>query len=220
MTNSTKRRIFLIDDHPIVRRGMVELIGSDPQFQVCGEAASWAEAMSTLVQSAPDAVVLDISLGDRMGLDLVCEMLSLIPNLRILVLSMHDESIFAERALRAGAHGYVMKVAASQKVLEALHTVLSGQMYLAEGLYAKILGQLLQPRESKRLSGIDSLTNRELEILNLIGQGLSTDAIADRLHLSPKTIEVHRSRIRSKLQLSPEDRLVEVAIRMREGSAS
>lgn len=199
---------------------MAELIGSDPRFSVCGEAASWAEAMSGLVPSAPDAVILDISLGDRMGLDLVGEMLCLLPELRILVLSMHDETVFAERAMRAGAHGYVMKVAASQKVLEALSCVLSGRVYLSEGLHSKVLGRLLQPRESRRAHGFDGLTNREVEILNLIGQGLSTEMIAERLHLSAKTIEVHRSRIRAKLQLAPEDRLVEVAIRIRDGLAS
>lgn len=196
---------------------MVELIASDSRFEICGEASSWSEAMSAVVPSSPDAVILDISLGERMGLDLIGEMLSLVPSLRILVLSMHDEMVFAERALRAGAHGYVMKVAASQKVLEALQCVLSGGIYVSESLQAKILGRLLHSREPQRPSGFESLSNRELEILTLIGQGLSTDGIAERLHLSAKTIEVHRSRIRMKLNLGPEDRLVEVAIRIRDG---
>jgi DNA-binding NarL/FixJ family response regulator len=160
---------------------------------------------------SPDAAILDITLGKRMGLELIKELLSLEPSLRILVLSMHDESVYAERALRAGAHGYVMKGEASEDVITGLNRILAGQIYVSPRLEPDMLKRLLQSPKSGTESG--GLTNRELEILNLIGQGLSSETIAERLYLSIKTIESHRSNLRNKLGLAPGERLVEAAIR-------
>lgn len=208
---SSQKRILLVDDHPIVRQGLRQLLQTQPTLAVCAEAAAWGEAIDAVARLSPDAVILDITLGKRMGLELIKELLSLEPSLRILVLSMHDESVYAERALRAGAHGYVMKGEASEEVITALNRVLGGQLYVSPRVEPDLLKRLIQ--SPKPGSESSSLTNRELEVLNLIGQGLSSEAIAERLFLSIKTIESHRSNLRNKLGLAPGERLVEAAIR-------
>lgn len=209
--NASPKRILLVDDHPIVRQGLRQLIQTQAHLSVCAEAAAWGEAIDAVARLSPDLAILDITLGKRMGLELIKELLSLEPSLRILVLSMHDESVYAERALRAGAHGYVMKGEASESVITALNRVLAGQIYINPRLEPEMLKRLLQsPKPGSESHG---LTNRELEILNLIGQGLSSEAIAERLFLSIKTIESHRSNLRNKLGLAPGERLVEAAIR-------
>jgi DNA-binding NarL/FixJ family response regulator len=204
----TKRyRVLVVDDHPIVRAGVIRMIDAEADFEVCGEADRWETALSEAAEHQPDAVVLDISLGNRMGLDLIRELGDLVPSVRILVLSMHDQSLYAERALRAGAHGYVMKSSATENVVQGLGVILKGGIY-ADGLRTESLaGQkvLLNPMEV--------LSNREIEVLSMIGKGLSTDAIAARMHLSPKTVEVHRGNIRGKLGLGSGQRLIEIAIR-------
>lgn len=207
----TPHRILLIDDHPIVRQGLRQLLQTQPYLEICGEASSWGEAMDAVASLTPDLVILDITLGKRMGLELIKELLSIHPSLRILVLSMHDETVYAERALRAGAHGYVMKGEASESVLTALQRVLAGQIFVNAQLEPQLLKSLLQTPKPGTESR--SLTNREFEVLSLIGQGLSSENIAERLFLSIKTIESHRSNLRNKLGLGPGDRLVEAAIR-------
>ena len=200
-------RVLVVDDHPIVRAGVMRMIAAEADFEVCGEADRWETALSEASERQPDAVVLDISLGNRIGLDLIREICDLVPAVRILILSMHDQSLYAERALRAGAHGYVMKSSATESVIQGLGVILRGGIY-AEGLGADVSSG----REVSR-NPMEVLSNREIEVLSMIGKGLSTDAIAARMHLSPKTVEVHRGNIRSKLGLGPGQRLVEIAIR-------
>lgn len=208
---NTPKRILLVDDHPIVRQGLRQLLQTRPEFEICAEVASWGEAIEATARLSPEVAILDISLGKRMGLDLIKELLCLVPALRILILSMHDESVYAERALRAGAHGYIMKGDASENVLAALQRIVTGGIYVNPRLEPALLKSLLQTPVS--VSESRTLTNRELEVLSLIGEGLSTEAIAERLFLSIKTIESHRSNLRTKLGLGPGERLVEAAIR-------
>ncbi len=211
--NALRHRILLVDDHPIVRQGVSRLVASEQRFEVCGEASNWGEALDAVSSCTPDAVVLDISLGKRMGLELIREMVAIAPRLRVLILSMHDEMVYAERAMRAGAHGYVMKTDAAQNVLEALDRILSGGVYLGARVAGLLLERVLHPSKGPSRPGVESLTNRELEVLSLIGTGLSSDSIAARLSLSVKTIEAHRGNIRSKMGLEAGDSLLELAIR-------
>jgi len=211
--NALRYRILLVDDHPIVRQGIRLLLAGEQRFEVCAEASNWQEALDAVAACTPDAVVLDISLRERMGLLLIQEMVAIVPHLRVLILSMHDELVYAERAIVAGAHGYVMKTDAAQNVLEALDRVLAGGIYLGTRVAGLLLGRALHPSKGAARSGIESLTNRELEVLSLIGTGLSSDSIATRLSLSVKTIEAHRGNIRCKLGLETGESLLELALR-------
>ncbi len=206
-------QILVVDDHPIVRQGVIRLISEEARFHVCGEAANWGEALDQVSTGTPAAVVLDISLGKRMGLDLIREMTAIVPSLRILILSMHDEMVYAERSLRAGAHGYIMKSDAAQKIVEALDRILSGGIYVSQRLTGLVIERPTPPAGNRPRPGVQSLTNRELEVLFLIGTGLSSEAIAGQLFLSLKTVEAHRGNIRNKLGLETGERLLEVAIR-------
>jgi DNA-binding NarL/FixJ family response regulator len=217
LMKSTPKRILLIEDHPIVRQGLSQLIHTQKNLSVCGEASSWGEAIEAVAKLTPDLAILDITLGKRMGLELTRELLCLHPSLRILVLSMHDETAYAERALRAGAHGYVMKGQASEEVVTAINRVLAGHIHVNPAIEPELLKRLLQGPGTGSESGV--LTNRELEVLTLIGQGLSSEAIASRLFLSVKTIEAHRGSLRAKLHLAPGERLVEAAIRFTQNSS-
>ena len=206
--------VLVVDDHPIVRQGVHRLIAGEERFKVCGEASNWSEAIEATAAHRPDAVILDISLGKRIGLDLVRELLALCPQLRVLVLSMHDEIIYAERSLRAGAHGYVMKSDATHKVLSALDHILAGGIFLGPRVSGALSPQSPPASPAQfSLPALSSLTNRELEVLSLIGKGLSSEAIATALNLSIKTVETHRGNIRTKFRLESGDRLVEIAIR-------
>lgn len=206
--------VLVVDDHPIVRQGVHRLIAGEERFNVCGEASSWAEAVEATAAHLPDAVILDISLGKRIGLDLIRELLALCPRLRVLVLSMHDEIIYAERSLRAGAHGYVMKSDATHKVLTALDHILAGGIFLAPRVSGALSRQAPPASVGPiTLPTLSSLTNRELEVLSLIGKGLSSETIATTLNLSIKTVETHRGNIRTKFRLESGDRLLEIAIR-------
>lgn len=190
------------------------MIAGESRFTVCGEAASWGEAIEATSAQLPDAVILDISLGRRIGLDLIRELLALCPRLRVLVLSMHDEVIYAERSLRAGAHGYVMKSDATHKVLSALDHILAGGIFLAPRVSGALSQQTTPASPSPYgLPTLSSLTNRELEVLSLIGKGLSSETIATTLNLSIKTVETHRGNIRTKFRLESGERLLEIAIR-------
>ena len=210
----TPHSVLVVDDHPIVRQGVHRLIAGEARFTVCGEAASWGEAIEATAAQLPDAVILDISLGKRIGLDLIRELLALCPRLRVLVLSMHDEVIYAERSLRAGAHGYVMKSDATHKVLTALDHILAGGIFLAPRVSGALSPQTTPASTSQfALQSLSSLTNRELEVLSLIGKGLSSETIATTLNLSIKTVETHRGNIRTKFRLESGERLLEIAIR-------
>jgi DNA-binding NarL/FixJ family response regulator len=214
MMKRSRHSVLVVDDHPIVRQGVHRLIAGEDRFEVCAEASNWGEAIEAVAQHQPDAAILDISLGKRIGLDLIRELLALCPLLRVLVLSMHDEIIYAERSLRAGAHGYVMKSDATHKVLTALDHILAGGIFLAP----RVLGGI-SPEATAAAAvaftpvALASLTNRELEVFSLIGKGHSSETIAATLNLSSKTVEAHRGNIRTKLRLESGERLLEIAIR-------
>ena len=213
--------VMLVDDHPIVRQGMAVLINQEPDLSVSSEAFNAAEALEKLNAGLPDAVVIDVSLQGTSGIDLTKSIRDRYPKLPILILSMHDEALYAERALRAGARGYVMKQEAAETVIQAIRTVLAGNIYLSNKLSAKVLRDMVdgvKPTDSD-LYGIDRLSDRELEVFELIGRGNTTRRIAEVLGLSIKTIETHRAHIKQKLKLKNATELVHRAYHWIETSA-
>jgi DNA-binding NarL/FixJ family response regulator len=211
-----KYRILLVDDHPIVRQGLAEMIDQQRDLQVCGTADDVHKALEVLEKVKPDLVIADISLKGSNGIELLKNIKVRFPRTLVLVLSMHDESLYAVRALRAGAAGYIMKQEATEKVLTAIHQVLSGEIYLSERMEKKMMHQLVGGRTARTGSPIEDLSDRELEVFGLIGQGHGTRQIAEELHLSIKTIESHRAHIKEKLNLRNATELVQHAIQWRE----
>jgi DNA-binding NarL/FixJ family response regulator len=207
-----KYRVLLVDDHPIVRQGLGLLIDREPDLQVCGEAEGAPTVFDAIEKLRPDIVVLDISLSGPDGLEILKEIRMKSGSLPILILSMHDEAIYAERSLRAGANGYIMKQEATEKVLVAIRRILQGEMYLSQRLTSTMLTQFVHGNSGAKTSPIVNLTDRELEIFRLIGEGHSTRQIADELHLSVKTIESHQAHIKEKLALRSGRELVQHAI--------
>jgi len=211
--NRLKRRILLVDDHPLLRQGISQLINQQPDLTVCGEAEDRAGALEQMANTKPALAVVDISLKDERGLDLIKDLKAQYPNLPVLVLSMHDESLYAERALRAGARGYIMKREASEKVLEAIRQVLTGAVYVSDKITGRILDQVSGRVEKAKSSALDLLTDRELEIMMLIGKGYGSQQISNQLHISVKTVEAHRANIKEKLNLPSSAELLQNAIR-------
>ncbi len=204
-----KSRVMLVDDHPIVRHGLSLLIDQESDLEFCGEASTAVETLERLKVTLPDIVLVDISLPGSSGIDLTKAIRETYPNLPVLVLSMHDEALYAERALRAGARGYVMKQENAETVLGAIRRVLAGDVYLSAKLASRILQDVVSGHHSEPdRFGIDMLSDREIEIFELIGRGLSTRKVADRLNLSVKTIETHRAHIKQKLNLANSAELV------------
>src|SRR3954467_248092 len=212
----TKARILLVDDHPIVRQGLAEMIDQEKDLQVCGTAEDVHKALDAVERLKPDLVIADISLKGSNGIELLKNIKIRYPRMLVLVLSMHDESLYAVRALRAGAAGYIMKQEATEKVLTAIHQVLGGEIYLSERMEKKMMHQLVGGRTARTGSPIEDLSDRELEVFGLIGQGHGTRQIAEELHLSIKTIESHRAHIKEKLNLRNATELVQHAIQWRE----
>lgn len=206
-------RVLVVDDHPVVRQGLALLINHEPDLVVCGEAATAAEALKAVADTRPDVAIVDLSLKGTSGLDLIKDIKVRHPGLPVLVLSMSDENVYAERALRAGARGYMMKEEATEKVLTALRRVLGGAVYLSDAMASRLLSQFVAGDAAGGGSPVDRLSDRELEVFRLIGQGLGTGEIAHRLHLSPKTIETHRAHIKAKLGLDSATDLLRQAIR-------
>jgi DNA-binding NarL/FixJ family response regulator len=202
----SKYRVLIVDDHPIVRRGLTDMINQEPDLEVCGEAADMAEALEQVRQRQPDVMVVDLSLKSGHGIDLIEQVKALDNSIRMLVSSMHDESLFAERALRAGALGYLSKQEPAGKLLDAIRQVARGEIYLSPAMSNRLLYAVVGGDQLHR-NPIAGLSNRELEVFEMIGQGLATKQIAGRLHLSPKTIETHREKIKSKLNLSNSNEL-------------
>ena len=209
--SASQYRIFLIDDHPIVRQGLALFINRESDLIVCGEADGAASAPQAIRDSMPDFIVLDISLDGPDGLDLLKTLRVTYPNLPVLVLSMHDESIYAERALRAGANGYIMKQEATEKVLIAIRHILRGEVYLSDRLTNRMLQQFAHGSVATR-DPVAKLTDRELEVYRLIGAGHATRQIADELHVSTKTVESYQAHIKEKLSLRNARELVQHAI--------
>ena len=206
------RKVFIVDDHPIVRQGLTQLINHESDLTVCGEAAGVREARAALGQAAPDIVIVDLSLKDSDGLELIKDIRSKYKALPVLVLSMHDESIYAERILSSGANGYIMKQAAAEQLLAALRRVLSGGIYVSESVGAAMIERMARRGARASADPIDRLSNREIQVLNLIGRGKSTREIASDLNLSVKTVESHRQRIKKKLNLESSPQLVQYAV--------
>lgn len=214
----TRRRVLIVDDHPIVRQGLRRMIDPEPDLVVCGEAQGESEAREAIRRLAPDIVIVDISLAQGDGLDLVRDVHLQHPELPILVLSMHDELIYAERTLAVGADGYIMKEAASDQLLVALRLVLSGGTYLSDSLSRKIAGA--KGESSPVAAGEDPLqrlSNRELQVLSRMGRGLTSRQIADDLFLSIKTVESHRQSLKRKLNLATNAQLVKFAVDWQSG---
>ncbi len=214
------RRVLIVDDHPMMRTGLAQLIGSEPDLKVVAEADNARQGLEAVSKQALDLVLLDISLPDKSGLELLKDIRSVRPELPVLVVSMHDELVFAERVLRAGGRGYIMKQEGGQKYLQAIRQVLAGQIYVSEKMSARILESLSGSQTEKTgASPVQRLSDREFEVFQLIGQGLGTREIAQRLHLSVKTIEVHRINIKEKLQVKTATELVRFAVRWADAQA-
>jgi DNA-binding NarL/FixJ family response regulator len=207
-----RARVLIVDDHPAVREALALRIERQPDLEVCGEAADTGEALRLVAETQPDVAVVDISLKTGNGIDLIKRIKDRNDHVRILVWSMHSESLYAERALRNGALGYISKDQATDRIVEAIGQVLAGKVWLSETMAERLLHRAVGTRrlEATR-SPLDALADRELEVFRLIGQGVKTAAIAERLHLSVKTVETYRDRIRQKLDLSDGTRLAHYA---------
>jgi DNA-binding NarL/FixJ family response regulator len=209
---SARKKIFIVDDHPMMREGLAQLIAQESDLMVCGEADDAAEAISKIEKLRPDLALVDITLRSTNGLELIKDLRIRSPDLSVLVISMHDESLYAERVLRAGGRGYIMKQEGGKKLMEAIRHVLSGKTYVSEKISANIL-DMFSGRPVEGVSPVERLTDREFEVFQLIGQGLSTKEIADKLHVSAKTVEVHRVNIKAKLKVGTAHELIRFAVR-------
>jgi DNA-binding NarL/FixJ family response regulator len=198
---SGKQRVLLVDDHPLVRRGLTDVIAREPDLETCGEAGDVAEALAAVERAKPNIVVVDLTLKTGHGLDLIEKLRARDPDLKILVSSMHDEMLFAERVLRAGARGYISKQEPPESLLRAIRQVLRGELYLSPRMTSRLLNRVVAGSPAQD-DPVQSFSNRELEVYEMIGQGLTIQQIASRLHLSPKTIETHREKIKQKLNVT------------------
>ncbi len=212
------KRLVLVDDHPIMRHGLAQLIRAEDGLDVIGEAGSAREGLEVVGKLKPDLAVIDLTLPDKNGLELVKDIRALHPATQCIVLTMHDETLYGERALRAGARGYVMKEEAADHLVTAIHKVISGGLYVSETLNARMLEQVTGVSRSKAI-GMDALTDRELEILALIGRGVATKIIAAQLSISARTVEAHRAHIKEKLGITDGAALVRYAVQWVESRA-
>jgi DNA-binding NarL/FixJ family response regulator len=210
---SSVKRVLIVDDHPMMRQGLALLIDNEPDLKVCVEADTAGQALDAVVSQKLDLMLVDISLPDKSGLELIKDVLAQKPSLPILAVSMHDESLYAERVLRAGARGYIMKQEGGKKLLLAIRQVLSGQIYVSDKVSARILEIFSGRRNDNAQSPVGNLSDREFEVFQLIGDGRGTREIAEHLHLSVKTVEVHRANIKTKLKLKTATDLVRHAVR-------
>ncbi len=212
VADSAAIRILLVDDHAIVRKGLRGLVEAEDDLTVCAEATSPTGALEMAEEHEPDLAVVDIALEGADGLDLISRLFDRFPDLRTLVLSMYDESVYAERALRAGASGYVMKDEATETLIEAIRTVLAGDVWVSDRIMERILRRMTGRRDVAGGSPLEALTDREIQVFRMIGEGRSTREVADLLHLSVKTIETHRANIMDKLDLDGASQLMHRAI--------
>jgi DNA-binding NarL/FixJ family response regulator len=216
MSADGRTRVYLVDDHPLVREWLANLIDQQPDLAVCGEAGSAAAAMSGIGSAKPDVAVVDISLGGRSGLELIRDLKQAHPKVAVLVLSMHHEDLYAERALRAGARGYIMKREVTKKVIAAIRRVQQGKVYLGDHLAATLAEKLVTGASAGLESPVSLLSDRELEVFRLLGQGRTTRQIAEALQLSSKTVQAYYARIKEKLHVSNASELLREAIRWEE----
>ena len=207
-----KKRLLLVDDHPLVRERIAELVRQEPDLAVCAEAESAVEAIRALRTHSPDMAIVDITRKDSYGIELIKQLRELDPKLPMLVLSMHEESIYGERALRAGAKGYLAKHEASSKIIDAIRRILRGEIYVSEQLNRSLLQKVAGAKSATGDTPVDVLTDRELEVFQLLGQGLAVREIADRLFVSVKTVEAHREHIKQKMKFGTSSELLRFAI--------
>lgn len=216
---SPVKTVLLIDDHPIMRHGLAQLIGAERGFKVCGQAGTAKEGLQAVAVLKPDLVILDLTLPDKNGLELLKDIQAMHPGTRCLVLSMHDETVYGERVLRAGARGYIMKESAADHLITATRKVLDGGIYLSETMSARMLEQLAGGRSHDACGAINKLSDRELEVLELIGKGTATKIIASALSISTRTVEAHRAHLKQKLGLTGGAALVRYAVQWCEQKA-
>jgi DNA-binding NarL/FixJ family response regulator len=216
MTNAPELklvRIVLVDDHPLMREGLAEVLRREPDLQVCGEAEDRVQALDVIKKIKPDLAIVDLALKNSHGLELIKDLTTLYPKLRTLVVSMHDEFVNAERASRAGSSGYITKQEAATKILQAVRCVLAGEIFLSERAALQIATKSAGRARSGSGLTVDGLTDRELQVFERVGRGLSTRQIAEQLHLDVSTIETYRARIKEKLRLRDALELLQCAIR-------
>jgi len=206
------KRILIVDDHPLIRDGLAARIAPQPDMEICGEAGSARDALAQVKANTPDLVIVDIQLADSHGIDLIKDIHGRYPRIKMLVVSAFDESLYAERALRAGAHGYINKRELQDNILDALRTVLDGQRYLSAKMTQQLVGQVVAGTDASSREPVQRLSDRELEVFQLIGRGRTTAAIARQLHLSPNTIDTHREKIRHKLGVRNGTELMQRAV--------
>ncbi len=208
-----RKKLLVVDDHPMMRQGLTLLINHEPDLTVCGEAESAHEALAAVGLLKPDLVLADITMPGKNGLEFIKDLQAMHPGTAVLAISMHDESVYAERVLRAGGRGYIMKQEGGKKLMQAIRRVLNGEIYVSEKMSAKILEIFSGRRAAASQSPVELLTDREFEVFQLIGQGQGTREIAGHLHLSVKTIEVHRLHIKEKLKILTAPELIRHAVR-------
>ncbi len=215
-----KTRIFLVDDHPLMRKGLAMTLEAEPDFEVVGQADDAEQALAVFDDVAPDLAIVDVSLPGMNGLELVKHLVARDPDVRVLVVSRHDEALYAERAVRAGAKGYVSKLEADDQIVQAVRHVLRGGIYMSEELKDRMLFGAAVGRKDAMESPLEVLSDRELEVFEMTGRGLPTREIAERLHLSVKTVESYRARIKTKLNLDSGTELMQHAVRWVEGEGA
>lgn len=207
-------KVFIVDDHPIVRMGFAQLLGAAADIEVCGQAADARATLDALPTAAPNVVIVDVSLGATNGIDLIRDIKEQLPSAVVLVVSMHDEHLYADRALRAGAAGYVMKHEATEAIVRAIRTVAGGGLFVSEAVTSRMLQRAIAGGAT---SPLESLSDRELHVLQLMGRGFATREIADQLHISIKTVESYRARLKDKMNLKSGTELLRFAVRWAEG---
>ena len=212
------KQVFLVDDHPLVREWLTNLINKRPDLQVCGEAGSAPEALQRIGAIQPDIAIVDITLASGSGIELVKDLHAQHPAVAVLVLTMHDETVYALRALRAGARGYIMKAEATTKIIQAIRTVLEGRLYVSDRV-TTLMAEKFADHPRKAGSPVELLSDRELEVFQLLGRGLSTRQIADQLHISFKTVQAFCALIKDKLQLDNVNELLREAVRWQDAQA-
>jgi DNA-binding NarL/FixJ family response regulator len=216
--SSPRKRVFLVDDHPLVREWLTNLINQQPGLMVCGEAESGPEAREKILALRPDVAIVDITLKDSSGIELIKDLKQSCPEVAVLVLSMHEEAHYAERALRAGARGYIMKRETTRKVIAAIGQVLEGKLCMSEPIAAALAAQFVEGKTLATGSPIQQLSDRELEVFELLGQGRTTRQIAESLRVSLKTVQAHCARIKEKLNLGSATELLREAVRWHEST--
>jgi DNA-binding NarL/FixJ family response regulator len=209
----SQTRIFLVDDHPLVREWLATLLRQQPDFEVCGQAEDARHAFATMLADPPNVAIVDLSLKTSSGLDLIKELSDRLPETQVIVLSMHEEIFYAERAMRAGARGYVTKRESTHRIVEAVHEVQAGRLYANAELLAKLAERIVGRNQTTQAGSVETLSDRELEVFRRLGEGQSNRLIAEELHLSIKTVQAYSVRIKDKLGLANAAELVREAIR-------